>query len=635
MSCIGGTDFEYVYANLIQPNCATNNNVGSIDVVIVDGNGSYRYIWFKNGLPIASGPIDISNPVTFDLIPANNYRVVVINPATGCGGAGTEDEVAPDSGCPVPTDEEFPHPCIEGTGYEIFPSSFVPPTCDIPLGGITYNNDTTSSEDFLYVWTRDNEVIDIGRIDIDQSERFGLEPGFTYQIHAAGLVSDCLSASVPGTIPTLINCCEVEYLDQELLFVCGSSFIFRRTYDISCCEDLTIGYRYSNDFGDSTIYTSTSSNGILTLEGSGQYPAVGTYNHFFDIVSINNPSGCTLPFVENDVFSETYTLLQQELDDCNPCQDTITITGNTELCSDDFLSLVSTFIPGATYSWTGPNGVTSTTSALAVLNPQSGTYTVTVVDGECVYSDSVDVTVSDIQIQLSSNTLDCTGDDSIVSAVTSGGIGVTTNEWKINGTVDTETSNILTTQLPVGINVIELTVTDSIGCSNTEQITIEIDPVVSNIQDLNTITIGCLTDLGVSYLTSAQGDSFSFNKCCKFISADPATLTLTYADNTVYTETFQPIIGAFTPGLQRIQFAGVDIGNANNISINCATQSPVQYQYTVVVNTENCGTITRTYSGFVQLNCCPECVGALDGDPCSYGICCDGDCIPTPNITIT
>jgi len=66
------------------------------------------------------------------------------------------------------------------------------------------------------------------------------------------------------------------------------------------------------------------------------------------------------------------------------------------ICAGQILHLTATDIPGAAYSWTGPNGFNSLAQNPSIANATtaaSGPYTVTATVGTCVTSGSTNATV--------------------------------------------------------------------------------------------------------------------------------------------------------------------------------------------------------------------------------------------------
>jgi len=117
------------------------------------------------------------------------------------------------------------------------------------------------------------------------------------------------------------------------------------------------------------------------------------------------------------------------------------ISSNGPICSGATLMLNASAIVGATYSWTGPNGFSTTTQSptlVAATTSASGIYTVVVQSNGCSSSpDTITVVVTPPAAgpSVSSNSPVCAG--SLLSLTASGGTGASYNWTGPNGFVDT------------------------------------------------------------------------------------------------------------------------------------------------------------------------------------------------------
>ena len=95
--------------------------------------------------------------------------------------------------------------------------------------------------------------------------------------------------------------------------------------------------------------------------------AAGTYNVTITVSGCTSAAGSTTVVV-------------------NPLPATPTATNNGPLCTGATLNLSTPVVAGATYSWTGPNGFTSTSRTPSITNvdpTDAGTYSVTITVGGC------------------------------------------------------------------------------------------------------------------------------------------------------------------------------------------------------------------------------------------------------------
>ncbi|MGK0386752.1 MAG: gliding motility-associated-like protein, partial [Patiriisocius sp.] len=137
--------------------------------------------------------------------------------------------------------------------------------------------------------------------------------------------------------------------------------------------------------------------------------------------------------------------------------------------------------PGYTYSWTGPNGFTSTNQNIDSLI--AGTYTITVTDdsGCVVIVDFSVIQNNEINIEVTSTEIECYGDNdaSITINNISGGVSPYDVAWSNFGTGNIQTN--------LSAGTYTITITDAENCSRAFPIVIDeapiflIDPIVSQM----------------------------------------------------------------------------------------------------------------------------------------------------------
>ncbi|MBF9142557.1 T9SS type A sorting domain-containing protein [Hymenobacter properus] len=159
----------------------------------------------------------------------------------------------------------------------------------------------------------------------------------------------------------------------------------------------------------------------------------------------------------------------------------LTASANTPLCVGDNLLLSASLVPGASYSWTGPNGFTSLLRNPSIANvstSRSGTYTVTAAANGCSVSAQVVVAVSPlpvVSITPANNAVICSG--SSVQLTASGGA---TYSWSPSTGLSSSTiANPIAS--PTTSTIYTVTATSAAGCSNTAQVTVTVraTPTVS------------------------------------------------------------------------------------------------------------------------------------------------------------
>lgn len=209
---------------------------------------------------------------------------------------------------------------------------------------------------------------------------------------------------------------------------------------------------YSWDFGNGS--TSTALN-----PPAQTYSAPGNY-----LVSLTTTSttGC----VDNS--SATVIV--------NPIP-TVSVNSNSPICQGTSLNLTSTSADAISYSWSGPNGFTSTSQnpTIAAATPAAaGTYTVTVTTaGGCSGTAQLTVNVSsslNISVNPTAPSI-CPG--ASIQLTANGG---QTYVWS-PGTGLSGTSGTTVTASPTTTTMYSVTGTDASGCSGSTTVTVNISPI--------------------------------------------------------------------------------------------------------------------------------------------------------------
>lgn len=132
----------------------------------------------------------------------------------------------------------------------------------------------------------------------------------------------------------------------------------------------------------SSITLNTSGSGILTWYSSLNGNPIATGNTF-TTAPISNTT--TFYVTNNDsVCQSTYVPIRVNV---NPTSLTPVIIGDAEVCRLDSLNLSTVQIVGATYLWSGPGGLSSSSNTLTITSFDSlnvGYYTLQVSDSQCV-----------------------------------------------------------------------------------------------------------------------------------------------------------------------------------------------------------------------------------------------------------
>ena len=247
--------------------------------------------------------------------------------------------------------------------------------------------------------------------------------------------------------------------------------------------------------------------------------AAGNYTN----ITVTSMAGCT-----SNIVTATLT---------DPAAPTTTAGTGAPICSGGTLTLTSTTIAGATYSWTGPNGFTSTAADTAIspaLYADSGLYTVTVMVAGCVGSSNVVGVIHQTPLLVITNpTVLCSfvGVDITAPAITAG------STIPSGTTLTYYTDATLTTLLPTPTNVTSTGTyyVKALSPSNCS----DVQPIVVMISALPPITVtetdptACSTSTGsftINGLTPGIVYTVNFDKAA---IAQPAQVFTATAAGTI------------------------------------------------------------------------------------------------------
>ena len=185
-------------------------------------------------------------------------------------------------------------------------------------------------------------------------------------------------------------------------------------------------------------------------------------------------------------------------------------SNNSPICLGDTLKLDATPVGAPFYSWTGPNGFTSSIKNPFIANvtsADSGTYTATVKNAlGCSATANTNVVIHPLPTIITTNDSVCIGDTATISA--SGGV---IYEWS-NGLINS-TINVA----PLATTAYQVKVTDQYGCKDTSSAKAVIHPIpIIQISPNTSVCLGSQTTLtatgGVSYLwNTSPTDTNSYN----------------------------------------------------------------------------------------------------------------------------
>lgn len=250
------------------------------------------------------------------------------------------------------------------------------------------------------------------------------------------------------------------------------------------------------DVNGTITTTAPPSSGTLTISSSCSgtplvfNPPFSTSTNY-TLTGIPTTTGsCILSAVYSADASCTRTVTVTSPPACGAC--TVTASNTGAYCPGATISLSTTAVTGATYTWTGPNSFSATGQTVTIPNAtvaMSGMYTVTAVAGPATCVATTSVTVNP-QPTLTVNTPTvCLGATATLNIS-----GATTYNWLTAGTNPTTGASVTSAPLITSTYFVEGI--DANGCKDTIQATITItaNPVVNAGTDI-TICQGSSTNL--------------------------------------------------------------------------------------------------------------------------------------------
>ena len=225
---------------------------------------------------------------------------------------------------------------------------------------------------------------------------------------------------------------------------------------------------------NTTTSTTTGATSVATVNITGAACNIGTNNITFTATDNFNPTASTTVTIAVTVVAATTTA-----------------ASNSPICAGNTLNLTTTTVSGATYSWTGPNGFTSTLQNPTITNATAaatGTYTVTATTASgCTATSNVNATVNALPVMnpITGTTSICLGSTATLSNATASGVwsSATTSVATINS------STGVVTPVAAGTSVIKYVVTNASGCKDSVSttVTINTNPTVNALTGTQTV----------------------------------------------------------------------------------------------------------------------------------------------------
>ena len=291
-----------------------------------------------------------------------------------------------------------------------------------------------------------------------------------------------------------------------------------------------------------------------TLGGSPTGPPLANYV-WDNAATLNNPNAANP--LATPTTTTTYNVTVTDINGCtNTDQVVITVDPlpNVDAGPDIVIcNLQSTIIggsptsstPAATFAWDNAGSLNSANIANPTANPTiTTTYTVTVTHPNgCTNTDQMTLTINALPLADAGADQDlCIGQTTTIGGSPTGPAGSTYN-WDNSGTLNNITLANPTAN-PVVTTTYSVTVTDINGCTNTDQMTITVNPVPTvdagidqTICDLQTVVIGG------SPTSSSPGATFLWSPASSLNSANLANPTASPNVTTTYTVTVTDLNG--------------------------------------------------------------------------------------------
>ncbi len=245
---------------------------------------------------------------------------------------------------------------------------------------------------------------------------------------------------------------------------------------------------------------------------------------------------------------------------------TITITSNAPVCTGSVLTF--SVNPLTVYSWTGPNGFTSTLQTPSIANSStlnSGNYSLTVLNAVgCSASGTIAVTVNPRPtILASSNSPVCVG-----QPINFSGLGGTSASWTgPSAFASASYSPVIASAVVANAGNYSLTVIDANGCTNTTVTAVAINTlpviVVNNPTACVNNALSFSASGGVSY--NWQGP-IGFNSAIQ----NPSLPNVQVSNSGQYTVTVTSAAGCANTAVSAATVYALPIATANNSSPICA-----------------------------------------------------------------
>lgn len=406
-----------------------------------------------------------------------------------------------------------------GTG--VIGSNFNPATAGAGIHNIQYNitNGACSDSDNINVTVNANPSTPIVNVDCSGGVDAGIitvtsPVGVNYEYSVDGTFQ---SSNVFGPLVNGLYVVTVEdvtsgctSLSSNINLDCGCSN--PTSLSLSAASGTTCGIEpeavLGNSFGGSATEVTLAHSGSGTLDQTtiNTSPFDFTYTPapsdagttVIITVTTNNPEG--LPC---SAAVQTYNLVVHDLP-------TATATNSTPICNGGSLTLNETGGDAVVWSWSGP-GTFGSSDQNPTISPISsadnGTYSVIIQDvNGCTATDDISIIVNDNPtITIGSNSPICEGSD--LNLTETGGDATGWTWTGPNSFVSGDNNPTIVGATPAATGTYSLVVTDSNGCSATDNVLVQVDADV----DATITTTGafCISETNIILAANSSGGTWS------------------------------------------------------------------------------------------------------------------------------
>lgn len=190
-------------------------------------------------------------------------------------------------------------------------------------------------------------------------------------------------------------------------------------------------------------------------------------------IILNNTSALGLPTFISGTITTNYT---------------VSISGPTEICEGEAISLSGPTLTSGSYQWSGPNGFSSNQQSISLPNAstsEAGIYTLSLINSGCQNgSTTATITINPTPIiDLGADTVICQNQSIVFNPP-----NFALYNWNLPIT------NGLAYTPPIGLSLIILEVTDANGCQGVDSINVNVSSIASGTIDLGPDQLICYGD---------------------------------------------------------------------------------------------------------------------------------------------